>query len=279
MTEVPDIEDIGFNRPCTAPLGATVKPYDHHLFICAGPETHNLWPQKDTHSSLLKDIKNRLKDIPDKKVKVSYCDFERPGVVGWELLYFEKDKRYPVFIKNLTRDNPNDIKKFFSTGELGALTLEEFKHDYFIFVCSHELKDKRCGYCGPIIQQQLQERIEAEKIDAIVLKTSHIGGHKYAANVIVYPTGDWYGYVKPKDVDRIVKEHLIGKKVCYDLWRGRRGLTITEQAMISPSKNLTKELQEKVKRSPFASRYIVGVVIGVAVVGVLSLAYFRFSKR
>jgi len=26
-SKTPDIEEIGFDRPCTAPLGATVKPY------------------------------------------------------------------------------------------------------------------------------------------------------------------------------------------------------------------------------------------------------------
>ena len=29
-------------------------------------------------------------------------------------------------------------------------------------------------------------------------KTSHVGGHKYAGNVIVYPPGDWLGYVTPE---------------------------------------------------------------------------------
>lgn len=38
---------------------------------------------------------------------------------------------------------------------------------------------------------------------ALVIKTSHIGGHKFAGNLIVYSprgTGVWYGRVSPKEV-------------------------------------------------------------------------------
>jgi len=30
-----------------------------------------------------------------------------------------------------------------------------------------------------------------------IYKTSHIGGHKFAGNVITFPSGDWYGYITP----------------------------------------------------------------------------------
>lgn len=44
--------------------------------------------------------------------------------------------------------------------------------------------------------------IEPEK-RALILKTSHVGGHKFAGNVIIYwPSGTsvWYGRVSPKEV-------------------------------------------------------------------------------
>ena len=51
--------------------------------------------------------------------------------------------------------------------------------------------------------------------------TSHVGGHKYAGNVIVYPEGVWYGYVRPDDAGRIVREHLARGRFVTDLLRGR----------------------------------------------------------
>jgi (2Fe-2S) ferredoxin len=50
----------------------------------------------------------------------------------------------------------------------------------------------------------------------------------FAGNVLVYPTGDWYGYVTPADVPRLV-ENVAERQIVADLWRGRMGLTQQEQ--------------------------------------------------
>lgn len=65
---------------------------------------------------------------------------------------------------------------------------------------------------------------------------SHIGGHKFAGNVIVYlPPGSkmengeenplagcgvWYGRVEPKHVEGIVKETVMGGRVIEEHFRG-----------------------------------------------------------
>jgi hypothetical protein len=68
---------------------------------------------------------------------------------------------------------------------------------------------------------------------------SHIGGHKYAGNVIVYipPSfadgdgsngkkhglagkGIWYGRIEPRHVEGIVKETVLGGRVISDHFRG-----------------------------------------------------------
>lgn len=60
----------------------------------------------------------------------------------------------------------------------------------FIFICSHASVDQRCGYCGPRLVDAFEKRIEHYNLSNVtVVKTSHVGGHKYAGNVIVYPSG------------------------------------------------------------------------------------------
>jgi (2Fe-2S) ferredoxin len=64
---------------------------------------------------------------------------------------------------------------------------------------------------------------------------SHIGGHKWAGNVIIYlppgytngsedsvlaGRGIWYGRVEPRHVEGIIKETILGDKVIKDLFRG-----------------------------------------------------------
>jgi len=73
----------------------------------------------------------------------------------------------------------------------------------------------------------------------LFFKISHVGKHEYAANVITYPTGDWYGYVKPQDVSRILNQlSNPNPKPSYtelgDIWRGAMHLSTEEQIVLSP---------------------------------------------
>lgn len=63
---------------------------------------------------------------------------------------------------------------------------------------------------------------------------SHIGGHKFAGNVIVYipPSftanplrgkGIWYGRVEPANVEGIVQKTVVEGKVIKELFRGGVG--------------------------------------------------------
>ncbi|KAJ1308510.1 hypothetical protein OPQ81_004214 [Rhizoctonia solani] len=58
---------------------------------------------------------------------------------------------------------------------------------------------------------------------ALILRNSHIGGHKFAGNVIIYfPTGNgvWYGRVSTHEVQAVVESTIIGGKVLPALLRG-----------------------------------------------------------
>jgi len=60
----------------------------------------------------------------------------------------------------------------------------------------------------------------------IVGEVSHVGGHRYAPNVLVYPFGDWYGTLQPEEVESFMesllgvegKDSLSGPQS--PLWRG-----------------------------------------------------------
>lgn len=86
---------------------------------------------------------------------------------------------------------------------------------------------------------------EGGKHRALVLKNSHLGGHKFAGNVVVRITvltlfpdidhwaqiykpqgsGVWYGRVTPHEVDAIVKSTVIDGRILPALLRG--GLDIS----------------------------------------------------
>lgn len=60
-----------------------------------------------------------------------------------------------------------------------------------IFVCAHGSRDVRCGVCGPVLLDKLNEEIQLRglKDQISVVACSHVGGHKYAGNVIIFCPG------------------------------------------------------------------------------------------
>jgi hypothetical protein len=76
--------------------------------------------------------------------------------------------------------------------------------DHHLLVCTHGSRDCRCGDLGGSVVRALREardaRVNSAPNDDVrqawnrirITEVAHVGGHKYAANVLIYPQGDWY---------------------------------------------------------------------------------------
>lgn len=100
-----------------------------------------------------------------------------------------------------------------------------------ILICGHGGRDARCGVMGPILQDSFTNEMQRKGIEADVGVISHIGGHKFAGNVIIYlppnmqgnslrGSGIWYGRVGPEQVEGIVEETVVQGRVVSELLRG-----------------------------------------------------------
>jgi leucyl-tRNA synthetase len=100
-----------------------------------------------------------------------------------------------------------------------------------VLICGHGGRDQRCGVLGPILQSEFRNTFRRVGIEADVGLISHIGGHKYAGNVIIYipPSmeenalrglGIWYGRVGPEQVEGVIEETLVKGRVITELLRG-----------------------------------------------------------
>ncbi|KAI9249902.1 Sucrase/ferredoxin-like-domain-containing protein [Sporodiniella umbellata] len=87
-------------------------------------------------------------------------------------------------------------------------------------VCGHGAKDKRCGTIGPMLQAELLQVVESDTKVALV---SHLGGHAFAGNLVVYTHSGqraiWYGRVTPCYCPEIV-QYSLNDKVIQELVRG-----------------------------------------------------------
>ena len=126
-----------------------------------------------------------------------------------------------------------------------------------ILICGHNSRDRRCGVLGPLLRDEFTSNLrgaaphspfkdggnEDTKHHAYenvsVGLVSHIGGHAWAGNVIMYfppgyvnenglpsplaAKGVWYGRVGPQHVEGIVNETLKKGIIIEELLRGVHG--------------------------------------------------------
>ncbi|KAI0266354.1 Sucrase/ferredoxin-like-domain-containing protein [Gloeopeniophorella convolvens] len=114
-----------------------------------------------------------------------------------------------------------------------------------LYVCTHGARDCRCGDLGGKVAEAFKDEVlkrrkpEPVKYSSVtVSEIGHVGGHQYAANVLVFPYGDWLGRLRPDDVPGIL-DVLIQRSSSVDVdqlpsilpshWRGRMGLHKDEQ--------------------------------------------------
>ncbi|KAI9498676.1 Sucrase/ferredoxin-like-domain-containing protein [Zychaea mexicana] len=109
----------------------------------------------------------------------------------------------------------------------GNMQIIKNTHKSMILICSHKKRDKRCGITAPILGAEFDNVLREKDIsedEAGIYMVSHVGGHKFAGNVICYihegRTGIWYGRVNTCHCRAIIEETICDGKVIKDLYRG-----------------------------------------------------------
>lgn len=93
----------------------------------------------------------------------------------------------------------------------------------YIFLCSHRTRDKKCGVTAPIMKKEMDLHLrdiglyrdfgDERSGGVLVSYVNHIGGHKYAANVIIYikKSGKniWLARCKPNNAIPLINECIV----------------------------------------------------------------------
>ncbi len=91
-------------------------------------------------------------------------------------------------------------------------------------VCTHGRRDRCCARMGLPVYEQM-----AQLAGAAVWQTSHIGGHRFAANVIALPQGIVFGRVRPDSAATLLDAYRAGV-VLPQFYRGRVSYAKVAQA-------------------------------------------------
>ncbi|KAJ1674590.1 hypothetical protein EV182_002968 [Spiromyces aspiralis] len=240
-------------------ISGTVKPYCRHIIVCGTNDAQ--WPSKAEGISPLTMKLAAMARTLDTPTTVTLSDLQ-PGHPH----YFDSSGAIIADAACGCRNPPRSAAPAIDTLSIVvypdgfyAANLDEAKLDALIetlrngkpksaelshhcqqvdpghvsvFVCTHRSRDSRCGERGTKLLELLRREISQQGLGrkVSVWKTSHIGGHKYAANIIVYPRGDWYGGLEPtKENATRLLACLVENEVWWDKWRGAINLSKQEQ--------------------------------------------------
>ncbi|KAK4282331.1 hypothetical protein QN277_013722 [Acacia crassicarpa] len=259
-TAAPDDSKHGFSRPemYKENLAGTVDAYDRHVFVCY--KKHEVWPPRVEASEsdplpklLATTVKSRKNDMTI-KTKITICEArEEAGFLDGDVLIFPGMIKY----RGLTESNIDSfVEDVMVNGKPWSAGVQEEIAGSHVFVCAHGSRDVRCGVCGPVLIEKFNREIELRglKDQVFVWACSHVGGHKYAGNVIIYSPGldgkimgHWYGYVTPNDVPEFLDQHIAKGEVIRHLWRGQMGPSVEEVKGTDDQKVPNGELTDKGK--------------------------------
>jgi hypothetical protein len=117
-----------------------------------------------------------------------------------------------LLVKPVARDSPYDVSEGLSLGQRRYL------------VCTNGARDPCCAIRGPAVAQALQRELPGQ-----VYECSHLGGHRFAANVLVLPDGLCFGRLDARAAVALAAELEAGR-LPLDHLRGRTALDPEQQA-------------------------------------------------
>ena len=108
------------------------------------------------------------------------------------------------------------------SGTAGHATPVE--HPLFV-VCTHGKRDRCCAKNGRPLYDALRHATDPGR----VWQSTHVGGDRFAGNVVTLPHGLYYGRVAPGDADALLESHA-GDQIDLARFRGRSAYSFPEQA-------------------------------------------------
>jgi hypothetical protein len=94
-----------------------------------------------------------------------------------------------------------------------------------VLVCTNGKHDQCCANRGRPVVRHLRETPWADR----AWECSHIGGDRFAANLVVLPDSLYFGRMEPAEAETILDEVAAGR-LPLDWYRGRSTLSFVEQA-------------------------------------------------
>jgi hypothetical protein len=207
------------------PLAATASRIDHWILI----EYRGAWARDVLGASLLSpEVKAHLREqlaALERSRLLFVKKPERRSQTG-RRVFFGASKPGEERLFELEVEHVEDLLAFdFAAALDGDGTEARAMDGPLSVVCTHGKRDRCCARHG----RPLYDALRHETRTYLVWQSTHVGGDRFAGNVVVLPHGLYYGRVEPADVGRLLAAHAAGR-IDLDHYRGRSSFSFPVQA-------------------------------------------------
>jgi hypothetical protein len=191
------------------PVTATASRIDHWLLV----EYRGLWNRDVLGGSLLSErVKAALRAQLDALPRSRLLFIRRPDRRAQEgrMVYLARSTEADSVVSGLEVGHLD---------ELVGLDLAAAAHPVnrpLLVVCTHGKRDRCCARYG----RPLYDRLREEAEDDWVWQSTHVGGDRFAGNLVCLPQGLYFGRVDAGDVWALLDEYLAGR-IYLPNYRGR----------------------------------------------------------
>jgi hypothetical protein len=200
------------------PLTATASRVEHWILV----EYRGLWNRDLLGGSLFSDrVKAALREQLEALPKSRLLFIRRPERRSQDgrMVYLARSSEEGPSLRGLEVGHVEDLVGV----ELAALA-DPVRHPVLV-VCTHGKRDRCCARYGRPLYDRLREEAEEDWI----WQSTHVGGDRFAGNVVCLPHGLYFGRVGADEVWPLLDEYLAGR-IYLPCYRGRACYAFPVQA-------------------------------------------------
>jgi len=212
-------------RKSCEPLAGTA-PFANHFVFISWPKKYWQYEALEAKGGFPQGLKKWMKAQSEVNGKISIRLASRAGMSHDKVEIFIYPEKY-CYSNVLPSQIPAVLESYFRDGITGAFSPTPIEEDQ-IFICTHGRHDKCCAKFGQELADKMRYHVSKQKTAVEVWESSHLGGHRFAATMIDFPSGRAYGQLSPDEVPNYLASRKVAP-VYGAAYRGSVFLTGLEQ--------------------------------------------------
>ena len=207
------------------PLAGTA-PYAEHFVFISWPKKYWQYEALEAKGGFPQGLKKWMNEQSKVNGKISIRLASRAGLGHYKADIFIYPGKW-CYSNVLPEEIPTVLESHFRNDTASSFSAGKFEHDQ-IFICTHGRHDKCCAKFGQELADKMRYHVLRQKAAVEVWESSHLGGHRFAATMIDFPTGRAYGRLRPEAIPNFLESRKQGL-VYGSAYRGSVFLTDLEQ--------------------------------------------------